>query len=80
VAEARRETGAHRGSRPRHERTIRTDGSVAADPRVRARAARHVLEGRDDEAAELAAFMAIFHPEHKATAELVFEAKLKGRR
>lgn len=51
------------------------------DPRVRAEAARCLVDARGgDEALEMAAFMGIFHPGHPLTDELVRDARLKGNK
>lgn len=41
----------------------------------RVRAARLILEGKDDEQAELDAFMAIFHPSHE---RIVLDSRRQG--
>lgn len=53
------------------------------DPRVRVEAAVAIIDTlapHKQEAAQIAAFMEIFHPGHPATDALIRDAKDKGRR
>lgn len=60
----------------------RQGGRDPRDPRVRVEAAVTLANSRPrkDEALELAAFMAIFHPGHPHTDELVREKRMEQRK